>query len=218
MFWIGLCRFDFCFVCLGLVLFTLSLGFPMVQISQDRALLAWKTQSKTVLAMRLSRSMDAKGRPFTVHLARCSKHPPGLDKALIMTAAESKRYCVDTLRETGNMQAAVQAHRTRGPGGPYQTQHVGWGQNWQQNWQQRPQHQQQHQQAQPQQPPVQTVQPVQLPQQPKARPPVLQAGWERGTVPAPAPVPMPDPNDPWQQDDQSAAANQADWGPYAAYM
>ena len=214
MFWIGLCRFDFCFVCLGLVLFTLSLGFPMVQISQDRALLARKTQSKTVLAMRLSRSMDAKGRPFTVHLARCSKHPPGLDKALIMTAAESKRYCVDTLRETGNMQAALQAHRARGPGGPYQTQHVGWGQN----WQQRPQHQQQHQQAQPQQPPVQTVQPVQLPQQPKARPPVLQAGWERGTVPAPAPVPMPDPNDPWQQDDQSAAANQADWGPYAAYM
>ena len=36
-----------------------------------------------VLAMRLTRMDDARGRPFMVHLARCNRWPRGLDLGMM---------------------------------------------------------------------------------------------------------------------------------------
>ena len=109
-------------------------------------MIARRTKSNTVLALRLSRSQDAKGqRPFTVHLARCSKIPSGLEHGMVRGLA-GDRYCIDTMRQTGNVQAAMQAHRgwggwaqgssgggfPGGPSGPPTTTQSQWPQQWQQ--------------------------------------------------------------------------------------
>lgn len=99
------------------------LGFKTLAKSQERAIIARRTKSQAVLAMRLVRSLDARNqsRPFSVHLARCMRYLPGLDFGMMQTGAHPMRYCRQTLRNTGNMQWAVQAHQQRevyGQGGP----------------------------------------------------------------------------------------------------
>lgn len=73
-----------------------------------------KSKTSQVLAMRLQRTVDARGKPFVIHLAYCSKWPRGLDVGLLDSGFPGQRYCIDTLRQTGNMEEAIQAHQKGG--------------------------------------------------------------------------------------------------------
>ena len=110
-----------------------------------------------VLAMRLTRMDDARGRPFMVHLARCNRWPRGLDLGMMDSGNRGPDYCFSTFRESGSMDDAVTAHQRRGnrgggvrPGGSGDGD--GWGQRQgQAQWgQAAPQAQQQWGPAQPQ--------------------------------------------------------------------
>lgn len=67
-----------------------------------------------VLAMRLTRMDDARGRPFMVHLARCNRWPRGLDLGMMDSGNRGPDYCFSTFRESGSMDDAVTAHQRRG--------------------------------------------------------------------------------------------------------
>ena len=64
--------------------------------------------------MRLVRTLDATGRPFRLTLARLSRWPSGLDVAIVgANAGQGARYCAETLRHTGDINLARQAHAER---------------------------------------------------------------------------------------------------------
>ena len=69
-----------------------------------------RTKSCTVMALWLVREVDAKGKPFALHLARCNQW---LDSGLVESGFQGARYCVETLRDTGDMREAVNAHYQR---------------------------------------------------------------------------------------------------------
>ena len=75
--------------------------------------MARRSKSCTVMALRLSREVDARGKPFALHLARCNQWPRGLDLGLMDSGFQGPRYCVDTLRDTGDMREAMNAHNQR---------------------------------------------------------------------------------------------------------
>ena len=64
--------------------------------------------------MRLTRSDDARGRPFMVHLARCARWPRGLDLGMMDSGNRGPDYCFSTFKESGNMDEVVGAHQRRG--------------------------------------------------------------------------------------------------------
>ena len=82
--------------------------------SEEFAVVAQHSRTSTTLALRLVRHMDATGRPFRLHLARCTRWPQGLDAAIYGTnAGPAFRYCAETLRHTGDINLARQAHAQR---------------------------------------------------------------------------------------------------------
>ena len=80
---------------------------------QERALVATKTTTSMVLALRLSRWEDSKGRPWSVTLARCSSVPDGVKMAMAQSNVHADKYCRQTYRNTNDMELAQYAHRTR---------------------------------------------------------------------------------------------------------
>ena len=80
---------------------------------QERALVATKTTTSMVLALRLSRWEDSKGRPWSVTLARCSSVPDGVKVAMAQSNVHADKYCRQTYRNTNDMELAQYAHRTR---------------------------------------------------------------------------------------------------------
>ena len=117
----------------------------MAPASEERAIAVKKSGSMHIVALQLSRRLDAQGNfPYTMSVARCSRAPNGLHMGLL--AGGTQAYCVDTMRQTGDAMAAKGnkgfgkgAGASRGWGG-----NSGWGnnqpgQNWgsnqpQQNW------------------------------------------------------------------------------------
>ena len=75
--------------------------------------MASKTTTSMVLALRLTRMEDSKGRPWTVTLARCSSVPDGLKMAMAQSNVQSDKYCRQTYKNTNDMELAQYGHRTR---------------------------------------------------------------------------------------------------------
>ena len=75
--------------------------------------MATKTTTSMVLALRLSRWEDSKGRPWSVTLARCSSVPDGVKMAMAQSNVHADKYCRQTYRNTNDMELAQYAHRTR---------------------------------------------------------------------------------------------------------
>ena len=80
---------------------------------QERVLVATKTTTSMVLALRLSRWEDSKGRPWSVTLARCSSVPDGVKMAMAQSNVHAGKYCRQTYRNTNDMELAQYAYRTR---------------------------------------------------------------------------------------------------------
>jgi hypothetical protein len=190
-------------------------------IAEERALVAKKGSSTCVLAMRLQRHLDAKGKPFTVTIAKCSEAPSGLLSGIQQPNVQTDKYCRVTLKNTGDMELAKFAHQTRqvfqpaaagkGKGKGFEVAPRKGGQGWQQN-------------PQPQAfpplmfPPFQQFpqfQPAQAAPAPKAMPnpsagvfPAAAAASSdapassAAPAPAPAPAAAPADDDPWQEDEE----------------
>lgn len=75
--------------------------------------MAQKTNSAIVLAMRLERYEDAKNRPFSVTLARCSQVPESLKDSMSQPNVQGDKYCRTTYKNTGDYELAKHAHNTR---------------------------------------------------------------------------------------------------------
>ena len=73
---------------------------------QERALVATKTTTSMVLALRLSRWEDSKGRPWSVTLARCSSVPDGVKMAMAQSNVHADKYRRQTYRNTNDMELA----------------------------------------------------------------------------------------------------------------
>ena len=83
---------------------TFSFDHRCLATAQGRAIVAQRTRSTMVLAMRLRHTADAQGKPFLVHVARCARYPQGLGIAMMQNSqVQQPRYCRETLRATGNM-------------------------------------------------------------------------------------------------------------------
>eukprot|EP00435_Cladocopium_sp_Y103_P004838 s132_g1.t1 len=82
-------------------------------IAEERALVAKRGSSTCVLAMRLTRRLDAKGRPFTMTVARCTETLSGLLSAMQNPNVASNKFCRTTLKNTGDMELAKLAHQQR---------------------------------------------------------------------------------------------------------
>ena len=91
---------------LSLVMFHQFVAHP-----EEFAIVAQHSRTRTVLAMRLVRSLDSTGRPFRLTLSRLSRWPAGLDVAMVgSNTGLGARYCAETLRQTGDINLARQAH------------------------------------------------------------------------------------------------------------
>ena len=105
-----------------------SVLFFMPRSFKDSALVSRKSGSVSVLALKLVRWTDAKGGyPFSIHLARCKRAPVGVVAGLMEGALSGSGYCVDTMREYGDLGAARNAHQNRQWGGRQQAQLQWWG-------------------------------------------------------------------------------------------
>ena len=72
-----------------------------------------KSNSFHVVCLQLVRQLDAVGAaPYSICLARCCRAPGGLHLGLLQGGAQA--YCVDTMRQTGNVSMA----KGSGKGGP----------------------------------------------------------------------------------------------------
>ena len=75
--------------------------------------MAAKTTTTMLLALRLVRWEDSKGRPWTVTLARCSSVPEGVKMAMAQSNVHADKYCRQTYKNTNDMELAQYAHRVR---------------------------------------------------------------------------------------------------------
>ena len=143
--------------------------------------------------MRLVRHLDAKGKPFTVTIARCSESPSGLLSGIQQPNVHTDKYCRQTLKNTGDMELAKIAHQTRqvfqpsAKGKGYEAAARKGGQG---GWQQQP--------------------------QPAQAAPAVFPAVATGFPPVPAPAPAPAPaaqayDDPWQENEEEADEWQG-WG------
>ena len=93
--------------------------------SEEFAVVAQHSRTSTTLALRLVRHMDATGRPFRLHLARCTRWPQGLEPMLGLPFGTVLRPYVTLETSTGSPGTCSTAGDVQGPSSPSSSSSAG---------------------------------------------------------------------------------------------